>query len=435
MSTPRTVAPELKRARLGVALIFFTNGIVLGGFAPRIPEIRDSLELSYGGLGVAMAAWPVGSLLLGLGAAALIRRFRSSRVATVGMVLSTLAMLAAGLAGSPLWFGVALFIVGATDAWVDVAQNSHGLRVQRRYKRSILNSFHALWSIGAVSGGLIGGIAAGVGISVPLQFGIVAVLVVAVNAFAYPMLLKGPEPRHAGDEGADEAGMPHAIAHDDVEAAAPVTASEGSQPSPLRNVPGRTWGLLAALSMIAIAAAWAEDAASTWSASYLRDELSAGATLAALGFVSMQGFQFIGRILGDRMVDHWGQRAVARWGGLLVAVGMGLALAVPSVWGTIAGFGFAGFGVATLIPGAMHAADELPGLRTGTGLTILSWLLRLAFLLSPPLVGAIADASSLRVGLAIVPVMGILVILLAGAMSPRKEPPHGQHSATTSHAA
>lgn len=402
----RAVAPELKRARLGVALIFFTNGIVLGGFAPRIPEIRDSLGLSYGGLGVAMAAWPVGSLLLGLAAAALIRRFRSSRLATVGMILSTLAMLGAGLAGSAVLFGAALFIVGATDAWVDVAQNSHGLRVQRKYKRSILNSFHALWSMGAVSGGLVGGVAAGIGMSVPVQFGIVAVVVILVNVLAYPMLIKGPEPTHSGDDGADQTGQPH-----------PTTAAH----TPLRAVSTRTWGLLAALSMIAIAGAWVEDSASTWSASYLRDELTAGATLAALGFVSMQGFQFIGRILGDRMVDHWGQRNVARWGGLFVAVGMGLALVFPSVWGTIAGFGLAGFGVATLIPGAMHAADELPGLRTGTGLTILSWLLRLAFLISPPLVGAIADVTSLRLGLAIVPLMGVTVIVLAGAMSPRKD--------------
>ncbi|WP_430868836.1 MFS transporter [Demequina aurantiaca] len=402
-SERRVVTTELKRARIGVALIFFTNGIVLGGFAPRIPEIRNSLELSYGGLGLAMAAWPIGSLLLGLAAGSLIRRYRSSRVATFGMSLSAIAMLGAGLAGSPLWFGVALFIVGTTDAWVDVAQNSHGLRVQRGYKRSILNSFHAQWSIGAVTGGLVGGIAAGAGMSVPWQFGIVAVFVIAVNAFAYPMLLKGPEPAHAGEEGADEAGIPHA-------ATAPHT--------PLRRVPRHTWALLAALSVIAIAGGWAEDAASTWSASYLRDELSAGATLAALGFVSMQGCQFIGRILGDRMVDRWGQRSVARWGGLLVALGMGLAIAFPSVWGTIVGFGAAGFGVATLIPGAMHAADQLPGLRAGTGLTVLSWLMRTAFLLSPPVVGAIADSTSLRTGLALVPLMGVLVFLLAGAMSP-----------------
>jgi len=442
--TTHSLAPGLSRARLGVSIIFFTNGIVLGGFAPRIPEIRDSLELSYGGLGFAVAMWPVGSLLLGLAAATLIRRFRSSRVSTVGMALSSLGMLAAGMAGSPLWFGAALFIVGATDAWVDVAQNSHGLRVQRRYKRSILNSFHALWSIGAVTGGLVGGVAAGAGLSVPWQFGVVAVFVIAANIVAYPMLLKGNEPIHSSEEdaatlagagtgsepgfdaGSGTGSEPGFDASAGLDTSSDTTsAGAGSaavaRPTPLSAVSTRTWALLAALSVIAIAGGWAEDAASTWSASYLRDELFAGATLAALAFVSMQGFQFVGRILGDRMVDRWGQRTIARWGGVMVAVGMGIALAFPSAWGTIAGFGVAGFGVATLIPGAMHAADELPGLRSGTGLTVLSWLMRLAFLFSPPVVGAIADATSLRVGLGLVPVMGALVIVLSGAMSPRKE--------------
>lgn len=399
------VSPELRRARLGVSMVFFTNGIVLGGFAPRIPEIRDSLEVSYGGLGLAMAMWPVGALLLGLVAAPMIRTMRSSRVAVVGMAVSAVAMLAAGVAPSPVWFGAALFVVGATDAWVDVAQNAHGLRVQRRYKRSIFNSFHALWSIGAVTGGLIGGLAAGLQVSVPWQFGASAVAVLLANAVAYPMLLPGPEPRHAGAEGADEAGLPH---------------SDAPAHTPLHRIPLRTWGLLLALTVIAIGGGWAEDAASTWSASYMRDELAAGATLAALAFVAMQGLQFVGRLLGDGMVDRWGQRAVARAGGSLVAVGMGLALAFPSQWGTILGFAAAGFGVATLIPGAMHAADELPGLKSGTGLTILSWLLRLAFLLSPPLVGAIADAASLRVGLLLVPVFGVLIVALAGAMAPRR---------------
>ncbi|WP_062288928.1 MFS transporter [Demequina phytophila] len=400
------VAPHLRRARVGVAMIFFTNGIVLGGFAPRVPEIRDQLGVSYGQLGVAMAMWPVGALALGLLAAAAIRRFRSSRVATVTMVASAAAMLVAGMAQSVWVFGAVLFLVGVTDAWVDVAQNAHGLRVQRLYKRSILNSFHALWSIGAVAGGLLGGLAAGLGIGVPWQFAVTLAIVIAANAIAYPMLLKGPEPQHAGEEGSDESTIPHL------------------QHLPLRHVPLRTWGLLGALTLIAMAGGWAEDAASTWSASYMRDELSAGATLAALAFVSLQGLQFVGRIVGDGMVDRWGQRSVARWGGVLVAVGMGLALAFPTPWGTIAGFGAAGFGIATLIPGAMHAADELPGLRAGTGLTILSWLLRVAFLVSPPLVGWIADQSSLRVGLALVPVFGVLVVLLAGAMAPRKEPRH-----------
>ncbi|WP_062201764.1 MFS transporter [Demequina salsinemoris] len=404
MTTPVTAVPaELRRARLGVSLVFFTNGIVLGGFAPRIPDIRAALEISYGTLGIAAAMWPIGALALGLLAAPLMRRFGSARVATVTMVVSGAAMLAAGAAPTVWLFGAALFVVGVTDAWVDVAQNAHGLQVQRLYRRSILNSFHALWSIGAVTGGLLGGAFAGLGVPVTLQFAVTLVVVVVMNAIAHPMLLRHGAPSASEvDHAAGESAVP--------------------QHTPLARIPLRTWGLLLALTVIAIGGGWAEDAASTWSASYMQDELATGAAVAAFAFVAMQGSQFIGRLLGDGMVDRWGQRAVARAGGALVALGMGLALAFPSPWGTIAGFAAAGFGVATLIPGAMHAADELPGLREGTGLTILSWLLRLAFLVSPPLVGWIADQSSLRAGLSLVPVFGVLVAVLAGAMAPRKVP-------------
>ncbi|WP_062136840.1 MFS transporter [Demequina aestuarii] len=395
--------PQLRRARLGVALVFMTNGLLLGNLAPRLPDIREGLDLSYGGLGVAMAMWPVGSLGLGLLAGVLIRRFRSSRVAVVAMMGSALAMLGAATTSSVLVFGAALFIVGVTDAWVDVAQNSHGLRVQRLYGRSINNAFHAMWSLGAVLGGLMGGAAAGLEIPVEWHFVGMAGLVIAMNVASYPLLLKGPEPREGVEHGADEAGLPHKTS--------------------IRHMPGRLLMVLLALSLIGIAGGWFEDAASTWSASYLRDELSASATIAALGFVSLQGFQFIGRMTGDRMIDRFGQRTIARVGGVLMVLGMGLALAFPSTWGTIAGFGAAGLGIATLIPGAFHAADEMPGLKPGTGLTVVSWLLRLAFLVSPPLVGLIADATSLRVGLLIMPVLGVLVILLAGVMAPRRHAP------------
>ena len=51
----------------------------------------------------------------------------------------------------------------------------------------------------------------------------------------------------------------------------------------------------------------------------------------------------------------------------------------------------AGLGVATLVPAALHAADELPGLPAGLGITVVSSALRLGFLASPVVVGAVAD--------------------------------------------
>ncbi len=96
----------------------------------------------------------------------------------------------------------------------------------------------------------------------------------------------------------------------------------------------------------------------------------------------------------------------------LAAAGMGLALTFPSVGTALAGFALAGLGTATLVPAAMHTADELPGLPPGAGLTIVSWVPRVGFLASPPLVGLVADHSSRRVGLLSVVIAGVATLVL-----------------------
>jgi hypothetical protein len=67
----------------------------------------------------------------------------------------------------------------------------------------------------------------------------------------------------------------------------------------------------------------------------------------------------------------------------------------------------------------MRAADELPGLRAGTGLTVLTWLMRVGFLGAPLIVGVVADATSLRAGLLTVPVAGAALVVLAGVLGSR----------------
>jgi MFS family permease len=112
-----------------------------------------------------------------------------------------------------------------------------------------------------------------------------------------------------------------------------------------------------------------------------------------------------------------------RIGGALTAAGMGLALALPSVPTTLIGFALAGLGVATLVPAVYQAADELPGLPHGMGLAVINWLLRIGFLLSPPLIGALADATSLRVALLTVVLAGVGALALGRALRGRPAPP------------
>ncbi len=386
--------PAARHARAAVAVLFFTNGALFANLLPRYPQIKEDLAIGNGAYGLAVAAFPAGAITAGLAAGVLVRRMGSARVAVLGTLLTGAGILAAGLAPSVALFATALFLAGAMDALTDVAQNAHGLRVQRLYGRSILNSFHAIWSIGAVTGGLMAAGAMSLGLSLGVHLAVAAVVLVAAAGAALRFCLPGPdnEPEEAGPER---------------------RGAEGARGT------SRVGLVLAALVLIATAGTLVEDAGNSWAALYLSDALHASAALAASGFIALVGAQFIGRIIGDRLVDRFGQRAVARAGGLITAVGMGLALTVPTLPGTVLGFALAGFGVATLVPAAMHEADALPGLKPGSGLTIVSWLMRLGFLLSPPIVGQVADAAGLRTGLLVIPAAGVLVVLLAGVLRAR----------------
>jgi MFS family permease len=392
MPATSTVPPtaQLRRARTAVGACFFVNAVLYANLIPRFPEVKAELGLSNAALGAALAALPLGALLAGLSSAPLIRRFGSARVASAGLTLLAAAVWAA--ASAPNWPALAgaLLLAGALDAVVDVAQNAHGLRVQRAYGRSILNAFHGIWSIGAVTGGLLGSAAAGLGIPLPVHLGVAAI------AFGIPALL-GPRALLPGPDHADRA--------DDGDAAVPGAPA----PRPARRT---AFLAMAALGVLAACGAFVEDAGGSWSALYLRDELAAGPATAGLGFVALSAAMTIGRLTGDRAVDRFGQRRVVRVGGALTAGGMGLALALPTIGTTVLGFALAGLGVATLVPAVYHAADELPGLRRGLGLAVVNWLLRIGFLVSPPLIGLLADAISLRVALLTVVLAGLGALVL-----------------------
>ena len=387
--------PELRRARTAVAACFFLNAVFYSSLVPRFPELRDGLGIGNAVLGTAIAALPLGSFLAAPFSSVVLGRLGSARTASAGLVLLAVAIACA--VSAPSWpvLVVAFFLAGVVDALVDVAQNAHGLRVQRGYGRSILNAFHGLWSVGAATGALLGSAAAALDVPLPAQLWVTAAVFGVLALLLQRWMLTGP------DRPAPEAT---AAGH----AAATVPASRV-----------RAVAVLVALGLIAACGSFVEDAGSSWSAIYLRDDLGTGAGTAGTGYLALMVAMTVVRLTGDRLVDRYGQRRVARVGGAMTAVGMGTALLWPSLPLTLVGFALAGAGVATLIPAAFHAADELPGLPHGLGLSLVNWAMRLGFLVSPPLIGLVADTVSLRVGLSVTVVAGVATLVLGRLLAVR----------------
>ena len=396
-SSPSDVrrSPELIRARAGVSLVFLANGLGFANLVPRFPEIVEGLGLSRSAFGQAVAAASVGALVAGLAASWLISRLTSAKVASLGMLVVALALLGAGLAHSWLVLAICLLVVGGTDSIVDVAQNAHGLRVQRRWGASIVTSFHASWSLGAVLGAAMGQALAGAGVGVGTHMVLTAVVLLVLSTG--PLLAGWFLPGHdRADREPDEIKE-----FDNAPQVRPATSS--------RRVGPVTILVLLVVGLLCAASMFPEDVAMNWS-SLLLSEQGAGAGHVGLGLVALQGTMIVGRLVGDRIIDAVGQRAVIAWGGALVTLGMSIALLLSSVPGTLLGMAISGAGCAVAVPVTYSAADDVEGLPPGLGLTIVSWLARLAGLLAPPVVGRLGDDHGLWVALAYGLLGGLIMV-------------------------
>ena len=377
----RHPAPVIK-ARIAVYLTFLANGLGFSNLVPRYPEVLAHLGITKAAFGQAVMFSSVGALAAGLAASWCITRFTSARVASVGMIVLGLGLLGAGAAGSWLVFALCMAWVGAVDAIVDVAQNAHGLRVERRWGSSIITSFHAAWSLGAVLGAVMGQAMAGAGVPIGLHMAGVLLVLTLVSAAAVPWTIKGPDSDDRPEDG--PAGSPGP--------AGPRPGRPGARARLL------TVGAVVVLGLMCAAAMFPEDVTASWS-SLLLAEQGAAPGMVGMGLVCLQTTMIVGRLLGDAVIDRLGARAVIAGGGALVAAGMGTALAAGSVPGTLVGMVIAGAGCAVAVPVAYAAADDVPGMRPGAGLTIVSWLARVIMLVSPPVVGWFADAHGTWVAL------------------------------------
>jgi MFS family permease len=384
---------------MGTLMLFATNGLTFASLIPRYPEIKADLGASQTLWGLAVGIGPIGGLALGLATARLMSRFGSRNVAAWPQILSTAGLLLMANAPHVGWVFVAMIAMSAFDAVTDTAMNYQALRVQEMYKRSIINTFHGWWSVGAVLGGFIGSAMAQWRVDINLQASLTMVVLALVCALSWSLMLPGR------DTGTDR--------------------SEAGGDQRKARVPATTWLHIVGLGLLGALAGGIEIGGSTWAPLYMDAQFNSTPFIAGMGFTILMVAETAGRLIGDLIVNRFGQAFAVAQGSVICLVGMAVAIAWPTTASTLIGFAAAGWGVATIIPLAMNVADSLPGVRSGVGLTIATWVMRLGFMLFPIGIGALGDAVALRWAMICLPA-GALVMLalvpLVGAGRRRRAP-------------
>ncbi len=370
--------------RAAVSAAFLIHSTVSGTWAPRLPAIKESLELSDGELGTALVGLAIGLVVGTRVAGAPIDRFGSRPVMRAGFPLLAATLLLPGLAGSLLGLLAALLVLGAVSGALDVAMNAQGIEVERTLSKPILSGLHGLWSVGLGLGAAAAALAAAADLDPLPHFTIVA----AVLAVASLVFMRGLLPESA-------------------QVRAELSGDEERLPVP--------WTLaLVMLGVIAFCSFVGEGSASDWSAVYMTQELGASQALGALAFTAFAVTMATARFAADPLRIRLGNVALVRGGSLIAAGGLGLGLLIHEPAAAIAGFALLGLGLAAVVPIAFAAAGEIDPRATGRLVGRVATLGYVGSVAGPIAIGWLAEATSLRAALGLVVLLALVIAVLAG---------------------
>lgn len=375
-----------KQARLAVTVTFITNGLVVGAFVARIPDVKKSLEISNSTLSLCLLASALGVFAALPFAGKLCAKYGSSPVAFFG----TLAMVAAWTLQSfalfSVWaFAFTAFLAGYFLATQDVAMNSHAVTLEHQSSLRLMSVFHGMFSLGGLSGGLIGGISSQFEISYSLQT-LMICIGIAIAAFAVrDRWLPGSVDIHEKEHGTKVHRPP----------------------------------IIWLFGIFGLCSTIGEGAVGDWGGVLTRETYGASPFVSAIPYIVFSATMIIGRFSGDLLATKFGAARVLACGGLIASIGMGTGLLLNSTAGAIFGWFWMGTGLAVAIPLLFSAVGSLANTRfadqiaPAQAVAMVSGISYFGFIVGPPFIGFVSDATTLRTALLIPAVLALAIVASA----------------------
>lgn len=374
-----------RKYRIATSIFFFIAGLTFSTWASRIPAIQAKLELSDAGLGAVLFALPAGLMTSLPVSGWLVSRFGSRPMVIVGSVFYPLILLLLASSTSVLQLVLSLFSFGIMGNLINIAMNTQAVGVETLYGRSVMASFHGLWSLAGFTGAVVGTFFVSRGLPPIIHFSIVSGVCVLLVILSYKFTL------------------PHDIGH---------RQRQKAFVKPDKKI------LL--LGMIAFCCLVNEGAMSDWSGVYFKNIVKAPASLITLGYVAFTSTMALGRFVGDSLVTKFGIKRMLQISGSVITSGLLLAVIFPYLPTATAGFFLVGFGVSSVVPIVYGLAGKSTTMSAGAALAAVSTIGFLGFLIGPPLIGFIAQAISLRWSFTLIAILGFGTALLAGKLKLNK---------------
>jgi MFS family permease len=368
----------LSQRRVALGALFFFMGICFASWAARIPDIQAKFQLSEGELGTLLLCLPIGSML-GLPIAGWsVHHYGSRIVILICSFAYALTLPLIGLAPNLWVIAPVLMLFGTLGNIMNISLNTQALGFENLLGKSILASFHGIWSMAGFTGAGLGAGMIFLSFSPAAHYVVVALLSILMILLSQKFVIN--DKQAAGEEGGLVLRKPDSL---------------------LLRV-----GLISFLGMMA------EGCMFDWSGVYFKKIVEAEPELVSLGYVCFMGAMASGRFVTDKAINRYGKIPVLQVSGILIFLGLLLAVLFPSLYTAALGFLMVGFGVASIVPVSYGIAGRSKLYSPSVALAMVSTLSFFGFLVGPPLIGFIAEAFNLKISFALIAVNGLGILLL-----------------------
>ena len=372
-----TSISKARAHRIAVSTFFFIAGFTFASWASRIPDIKTKLLLTDAGLGAVLFSLPMGLMVSLPFSGYLVSRFGSKHIVIITALLYPLTLILLGVAPSRLSLCAVLFVFGFWGNLFNISVNTQAVGVEALYGRSIMASFHGLWSLAGFTGAAMGALMVALHLPPAIHYSIVCATAFVLVVVAFKYLL------------------PH-------------NSSNSNQP-----VFAKPDSAILKLGLIAFGCLVCEGTMFDWSGVYFQKVVKVDTAYTTAGYVAFMSSMAAGRFIADWLVTKFGVKNMLQFSGIVISAGLLTAVIFPFIIPATIGFLLVGLGVSSVVPLVYGLAGKSKTMQPSVALAAISTIGFLGFLIGPPLIGFIAGAASLRWSFTVIALIGFTTTILA----------------------
>lgn len=343
------------------AWVFASLNIITGTWVLYLPHVKSKFGLDDAQIGIALFCLALGLLISIPFIPYINKKYGVGRCTKYGILLFALSYNLPLLAPSYIMLCAALLLTGVFSGFTDVSMNSLVSYMEKNSNEHFMSAAHGFFSLG----GFIG---AGVGSILMLVFSIPIWHMLVISVFIFITNLYLSTFYFSTKEN---------------------LAQESDSTWSWRTV----WPLWS-LALVAFIIMINEGAVENWSNLFFTDVIQISQNKAGFGFITFSLCMTIGRFFGDGISKKFGSVFIMIASCIIALLGYTLILS-SLFYTSIIGFGVVGLGLSIVIPEIFRLAGNTEGVEASVGISIVSGIGFVGFLLGPVILGFISYELSL----------------------------------------